>query len=700
VVVAPTAITEATSGRTRGPLALGVAVLSLALVIVSLVASPHQPNRAAWIVCAGVILCWAAAGVTTARSAPTLGTIISAGAFLAAAAAGASRIAYHNPHDVHGLTHVIALFAASLAMAVSVHVLLSLPTGVLGARTRQVTAALWYVAALVLGAYLATTTHLFAPWPVSVAWGVTVLSTLPGLYARYSAGSAWGRQQLQCFASGLVLTLIGAIFAATFHLLVAWPRHVTPTMIGVTCLVPLGLIAGTSKSASRADRLLVHLLAVLGWTVVVSASYLVALRGLDKAPLNGATHEVLAWSIAAAAAASVVYLAIRAKFVRMATSFIYGAREAPDEVVRTFGSRLTRAIPMDELLLQLVESLRKTLVLTSAEIYTGTGEVLELVVSVPDIGSRSIKISGDEREVIARAGVSGNAWASVWIPGIVTGRPVGPLRVAPISHAGELLGIIVVTRAEGAVVFREEDDRVLTELTRQVGLAMHNAQLDTALQGSLDELRRQADELRASRARVVASGDAERRRVERNLHDGAQQHLVALAINLRLAKDVVVEDPKAAVEMLEELGVAVQDTIKELRELAHGIYPPLLVDSGLTEALRAVANRSPLDVDLITEGIGRYGRDIEAAIYFCCLEALQNAGKHASQAHVTIRIWEESGGLLFEVSDDGPGFDINLAKQGHGYVNMMDRLGAIGGAVRWESEIGRGTTIRGSVPIS
>lgn len=152
--------------------------------------------------------------------------------------------------------------------------------------------------------------------------------------------------------------------------------------------------------------------------------------------------------------------------------------------------------------------------------------------------------------------------------------------------------------------------------------------------------------------------------------------------------------------MLDGLGVAVQDTIKELRELAHGIYPPLLVDSGLTEALRAVANRSPLDVELITEGIERYGRDIEAAIYFCCLEALQNAGKHATDSHVTIRIWEELGGLLFEVSDNGPGFDASLAQRGHGYVNMMDRLGAIGGAVRWESQVGEGTTIRGSVPIS
>jgi signal transduction histidine kinase len=240
---------------------------------------------------------------------------------------------------------------------------------------------------------------------------------------------------------------------------------------------------------------------------------------------------------------------------------------------------------------------------------------------------------------------------------------------------------------------------VLTELARQTGLAFHNAQLDTALQSSLDELRRQADELRASRARIVASGDAERRRVERDLHDGAQQHLVALAVNLRLARDVVLDDPPAAAEMLGELTEAVQDTIRELRELAHGIYPPLLVDSGLTEALRAVASRSPLDVAVVTDGIGRYDGDVEAAIYFCCLEALQNAGKHAPNAHVTVRVWEDAGGLLFEVRDDGPGFDVRLARRGHGFVNMSDRLGAIGGSVRWESVPAEGTTITGSVPI-
>ncbi len=240
---------------------------------------------------------------------------------------------------------------------------------------------------------------------------------------------------------------------------------------------------------------------------------------------------------------------------------------------------------------------------------------------------------------------------------------------------------------------------MLTDLARQVGLALHNSQLDTALQTTLDEVRKQADALRESRARVVASGDAERRRVERNLHDGAQQHLVALAVNLRLAKDIIVDDQEAGMEMLDQLAGEVQETIQELRELAHGIYPPLLVDSGLVEALRAAANRSPLPVEIVADGIRRYPSETEAAVYFCCLEALQNAGKHAPESRVQVHLWEESGGLLFSVIDDGPGFDPEAAQRGHGYVNMEDRLGAIGGTVRWDSELGKGSEVRGSVPL-
>jgi signal transduction histidine kinase len=610
------------------------------------------------------------------------------------------RVGDRHGLGVTGTARHVAVIAALFTMAAGIHLVLALPEGVLAQRARQVAAGSWYAVAAALSVWTVASSRALAPWPSAVGWTLAVLVSLPALRARYVAAPARGRQRFQALAVGVTLAAMATLVVLTLHALVAWPSNLSLALLGVTGLVPLGLAAGSTPVASHADRALVHLLTTLGTVAIVSGAYLLAVKGFAKTPTTPTTRDLLWWAMVAAAVAAVGQLALRGRLARIATSATYGTREAPDEVVRSFGSRLTRAIPMDELLLQLVESLRKTLNLSAAEIYTGNSEVLELVVSVPDVGFRSLHVTGDERAVIARAGVSGGAWASVWLPSITAEHFGGPLRVAPISYAGELLGVIVVSRPDGAVGFREEDDRVLADLARQVGLALHNSQLDTALQSSLDELRRQADELRASRARVVASGDAERRRVERNLHDGAQQHLVALAVNLRLAKDVVTEDPEAAVQMLDELGLAVQETIRELRELAHGIYPPLLVDSGLGEALRAIANRSPLDVELVANDIGRYGGDIEAALYFCCLEALQNAAKHASAAHVVVRVWEESGGLLFEVRDDGPGFDVRSAQRGHGYVNMSDRLGAIGGAVRWESEIGQGTTIRGSVPLS
>ncbi len=139
---------------------------------------------------------------------------------------------------------------------------------------------------------------------------------------------------------------------------------------------------------------------------------------------------------------------------------------------------------------------------------------------------------------------------------------------------------------------------MLAELARQIGLALHNVALDSALQASLDEVRRQAAELQASRARIVAASDAARRQIERNLHDGAQQHLVALAVNLRLARKLSETDPAASAELLDDLAEGLNDAVRELRALAHGIYPPLLVDRGLAEALQSAASRSPLATEV------------------------------------------------------------------------------------------------------
>jgi signal transduction histidine kinase len=209
------------------------------------------------------------------------------------------------------------------------------------------------------------------------------------------------------------------------------------------------------------------------------------------------------------------------------------------------------------------------------------------------------------------------------------------------------------------------------------------------------------DELQQSRARIVAAGDAERRKLERNLHDGAQQHLVALAVKLRLTRDAIEDDPDDAIAMIDEIKSNVQDAIQELRALAHGIFPPLLMSGGLNEALPAAAARAALPTTVDTTGIGRYSGEVEAAVYFCVLEAMQNAGKHAgADAIVRVTVAERDGTLTFSVVDDGAGFEVvGSGGAGHGFVNMADRLGAFGGTIDVRSVPGAGTTVSGTLPL-
>ena len=652
-------------------------------------------------VTAGLVMAWALCGAVMARAPErTPQWQLAAGALAASVATSAGRLADQASGSQHRIALVIASLAAPLVIAISVHLLLALPDGRLYSRVRRVGAVLVYALAVGAGSVLAVTGRQVPAAAGALVWSLALVCTLPAVRLRYDTSVGRDRERLQWAAIGTVLAGTAALYAAVLYLLVGWPAPIASVAAGATVLIPLGLLAGDlPQLGPYGGRLLVQVLAIAGFTVTVAVIYLVVVLGLGKPPTDASDRELLGLSLVAAAAAAISFAPARERLLDWANRRVFGARQAPDELLRTFGVRMTRAISMDELLLQLAESLRKTMRLTSAEVYTGTGDVLERVAAVPDTGPRSIVVGPRERAVVARAGVSGRAWATVWLPALLDGRGGSQLRVAPAGHAGELFGLIVVERPATADAFSEEDDRVLTELARQVGLAVHNARLDTELQTTLDELRKQADELRSSRARIVASGDAERRRVERNLHDGAQQHLVALAINLRLTRDIVTDDPQAAADMLDQLATDVKGTIQELRELAHGIYPPLLADSGLGEALRAAGLRSPQPVRVHADGIGRYALEVESAVYFCCLEALQNAAKHAPGAQVEVRLWEESGGLLFSVADDGPGFDVERARGGHGFVNMADRLGAIGGAIRWESQPGEGSRILGSVPL-
>jgi signal transduction histidine kinase len=206
-------------------------------------------------------------------------------------------------------------------------------------------------------------------------------------------------------------------------------------------------------------------------------------------------------------------------------------------------------------------------------------------------------------------------------------------------------------------------------------------------------------EVRESRARIQAAADEERRRIERDLHDGAQQRLVALRIKLELAAERTGGGEGERAVALRGLGGDVEEALDEIRSLARGIYPSPLADRGLVEGLRAAALRNPLPTTVLAAGVQRYSREVESAAYFCCLEALQNAAKHAQGASAAVIDLYDNGALRVEIRDDGAGFDPRAVAGGLGFTSMRDRVAAVGGEIDITSSPGRGTCVTASIPL-
>jgi signal transduction histidine kinase len=401
--------------------------------------------------------------------------------------------------------------------------------------------------------------------------------------------------------------------------------------------------------------------------------------------------------LAAMALATVAYIAITAIRGQRRDAARLGAIGF---VRSSFASRLDRTIPLSEVLRDMTESLRRNLGLDAAEVWTASSGALERIVSDPERVPARFSLTGPEESIVAHAPVSGVAWAKTWLPALLGERNGATIRIAPVSHTGHLLGLIVAERRAGAPALPAEADATLKELAREVGVAINNARLDAALEATLEDLRQHAEALEASRARVVVAADAERRRIERDIHDGVQQYLVALSVKARLARQMIDRDPARTARLLEELGQDISKALDELRTLAHGIYPPLLASDGLGPALLAAARRAVVPTRVQADGIGRYPPELEAAVYFCCLEALQNAGKYAGEdASATVRITQTGDTLTFEVTDTGAGFDATDYRAGAGMTNMLDRVGAIGGTLTIDSSPGQGTKVSGSVPL-
>jgi signal transduction histidine kinase len=374
-------------------------------------------------------------------------------------------------------------------------------------------------------------------------------------------------------------------------------------------------------------------------------------------------------SIIATAIVAVAFQPVRERLQKVANRLVYGKRATPYEVLSQFSERVAETYAAEEALPKMARVLAEGTGAERAQVWLRAGALLRPAATWPesDSAEEPVPLAGDT------------------LPDLPGEEAV------PVRHQGELLGALTVTKRQGESLTPIEQ-KLLDDLAHQAGLVLKNV-------GLTAELLARMEDLRASRQRLVAAQDEERRRLERNLHDGAQQNLVAIKIKLGLAESLAEKDPAKAKGMIGQLKADTDEALETLRDLARGIYPPLLADKGLLAALESQARKAPVPVDVQADGIQRYPRDVEAAIYFCCLEALQNVSKYAGASTVGIRLSSVEGMVSCKISDNGQGFDMAATPRGSGLQNMADRMEALGGSVEVESSVGRGTSVTASLPL-
>jgi signal transduction histidine kinase len=513
----------------------------------------------------------------------------------------------------------------------------------------------------------------FAP-PVYMAGLAVILvaSISPFFRLRRSTGDE--RQQLKWFAYAVAATVFANVAVVLLSLAVSSPFFDS----AATAIITLGF--GIALPGSAALAILKYRLydidVVISRTLVygllaafITAVYLGVVVGVGALVGTGGRANLLL-SLVATALVALAVQPVRSRLQRFANRVAYGRRATPYEVLSSLSSGLADAFGGEELLTRMARVLAE-----------GTGaDALRILVRV-----------GNRLQQAAAWPVETPPLEPIPVTGQILPSIPQADRAIPVRHQGQLLGAIGLVKRSGEAL-KPIEEQLLEDFAGQAGLVLRNAGLTVDLQARVQDLR-------ASRQRLVTAQDEARRRLERNLHDGAQQNLVALKIKLGLAESLARKDPEKAAELIAQLKADTDETLETLRDLARGIYPPLLADQGLVAALEGQARKATVTVSVTANRIDRYTQEIEAAVYFCVLEALQNVQKYAGAKTVAINLDQQDGLLAFDVTDDGTGFDPASARRGAGLQNMQDRLDALGGSFDLSSTPGGGTSLRGSVPV-
>jgi len=495
------------------------------------------------------------------------------------------------------------------------------------------------------------------------------------LLIRYRRAQFEERQQIKWFAGAALLVAALAVASTAVSFLEYHNGYVVFDPVGGTA-IPLGLAGlaaaiGISVLRYHLYDIGVFLRRALVYAVLLAITgfiYLVLVVSIGTQIDLRTTTADRAIPFVVAAVLALLFLPVRSRLLRLANRLVYGKRATPYELLANFSRGVSELYGDEDLTVRMARVLSEGTEADRAEVWLRVGDELRLAASWPEQDTKpaGLRLESGEPPTMPDAAAA-----------------------VPVRYQGELLGMLAVLKREDIT---STETRLVNDLAHEAGLALKNERLTA-------ELSQRLEELTLSRQRLVTAQDTERRRIERNLHDGAQQELIALKLKLVVAQDVAGSDPQEAQEMLGGLVTDVGNAVETLRELARGIYPAVLADLGLAAALEAQARRSPLTVEVHADGIHRYPPEIEAAVYFCCLEALQNAVKHAHATTVVISVEESDGELSFAAVDNGRGIDPASARRGSGIQNMTDRMAALQGSLDLGTAPNGGTSVSGRLPV-